>query len=348
MRNRTNKIILHIATPEKFIPGFIDLIRENFPIEEHIFIIWGDKNTYRYTSDKYIFHYERLLHAIPRIMIDSNRADKIIIHGLFSWKLAQILTWQPWTHKKINWIIFGGDLYFHKQCCHLPYFKKAEKYRRQLISRVGGLITYVEGDYKLAVKWYGAKGKHLNCIAYTSNIFTSNITSCTSTKTTILAGNSADPSNNHLEIFRKIQQSNIVDTVDRIYCPLSYGDMEYALEVNRLGKEIFGGIFYPLNTFTPLTEYLQILESVDVAIFAHERQQAMGNTINLLGMGKKVIMKHDTTSWKTLSSLGLKIYPFDEFDLSKIDLSISIQNNRKISDFFNKKNLINQLLEIFN
>lgn len=345
---KSRKIILHIAQPEKFIPEFINLIRANFRLDEHIFIIWGDKNKYPYKPDEYTFHYEALMYAIPRIMIMANMADKIIIHGLFNWRLARILTWQPWTYKKCNWIIFGGDLYFHKMNTQAPYYHQAEKYRRRLISKIDGLITYIEGDYKLAVKWYGAKGKHLNCITYTSNIFNHRITERTATKKIILAGNSADPSNNHLEIFNKIKKSNYLCTVDRIYCPLSYGDMEYAAEVNRLGKEIFGSIFFPLNTFTPFNEYIKILESVEVAIFAHERQQAMGNTISLLGMGKKVIMKTGTTSWETLTNLGLKIYPFEEFDLSEIDLSISILNNKKIMDIFNKQNLINQLGEIFN
>ena len=41
--------------------------------------------------------------------------------------------------------------------------------------------------------------------------------------------------------------------------------------------------FKPLVDFMPFDEYLNLLAKVDIAIFNHKRQQAMGNTTILLG-----------------------------------------------------------------
>ena len=41
----------------------------------------------------------------------------------------------------------------------------------------------------------------------------------------------------------------------------------------------------------PLSDYLKILGKIDIAIFNHERQQAVGNITSLLGLGKKVYIK---------------------------------------------------------
>lgn len=47
------------------------------------------------------------------------------------------------------------------------------------------------------------------------------------------------------------------------------------------GKELFGEKFIPLTEFMTFEKYLEFLGSIDIAIFAHKRQQAMGNTITI-------------------------------------------------------------------
>ncbi len=344
------KRILHIAGLDKFIPSFIDLVHKNFDQSSHCFIVWGDYEKYQYKKNEYTFHYKTLKHSIPRLILELNRADKIIIHGLFGWRLTQLLACMPWLHHKCHWVMWGGDLYFHQLNRDDPYFHKAERYRRLLIARLGGLVTYVAGDFHRAIEWYGATGKMFECIMYTSNIFHGEAPkiSCRKSKGIILlAGNSADPSNNHHEIFNKIIESGQQDLIERIYCPLSYGNQDYAIQTKNLGKKMFGDKFIALADFIPIDEYKKMLESVDVAIFAHNRQQAMGNTINLLGMGKKVIMRTDTSSWETINQLGIRIYALDEIDITPIDHESALYNHNIIRDYFNEKNLVQQLNQLF-
>ena len=45
-------------------------------------------------------------------------------------------------------------------------------------------------------------------------------------------------------------------------------------------------------------DYNKYLASIDIAIFHHDRQQAMGNVIGLISLGKKVVLKDSISSYE--------------------------------------------------
>ncbi len=55
------------------------------------------------------------------------------------------------------------------------------------------------------------------------------------------------------------------------------------------GEEWFGDKFVPMTDFMSFEQYLEVFKSLDVAIFNHRRQQAMGHTIMLFSIGKTVL-----------------------------------------------------------
>lgn len=57
---------------------------------------------------------------------------------------------------------------------------------------------------------------------------------------------------------------------------------------------------------------MNFLSSLDIAIFAHNRQQGFGNTVSLLGMGKTVYLKEEVTTYQALEKIGLKINSFNK------------------------------------
>ncbi len=119
----------------------------------------------------------------------------------------------------------------------------------------------------------------------------------------------------------------------KIICPLSYGgENNYVREVEDYGKKLFGNKFIPLKNFIPPGEYAKILREVDVALFNHKRQQALGTVLSLLYVGAKVFIRVETTSFDALSRLGLKLFPIEE--LGKLDFNdfIFIDNETKASN----------------
>lgn len=275
------------------------------------------------------------------------KADKIILHGLFDIYLVVILFFNPWLLKKCYWVIWGGDLYYYKLAKNNLKKTIKEIFRKFVIKRTGFLITYIPGDVELARKWYGAKGKYCECIMYLSNVF-HNVYQEQKKDCCIhiQIGNSADPSNNHAEIINlleEIKEENI-----KIYAPLSYGDKEYANKIINEGKEKFGDKFIPLVDFIEFEDYLAYMNKIDIAIFNHNRQQAMGNIINFIGKGKKVYIKKGTSHCKFLKECGLKTFDFEKnsFNLSLLSKRDIENNKTRIKTYFSESNLKDQLYKI--
>lgn len=148
----------------------------------------------------------------------------------------------------------------------------------------------------------------------------------------ILVGNSATETNNHLDLFVKIEQ--IVPADKKIIVPLSYGSHSYREYVILKGYDVFGEQFQPIVDFMPLSEYQLLQQSCSVAIFGHERQQAVGNVIMSLWNGAKVFLSENSLVYKYLISQGLIVYSIQN-DLSKEAICTSLSredilSNRKI------------------
>lgn len=352
------KKILHLASLDKFIPGFIDLLHQHFCSELHTVLTFGDKKKYPYHQTPNTMHFTtfKSVRVLFRTLLELHRHDKIILHGLFMNHLVILLSFMPWLHKKCYWVIWGWDLYYHQLAVKNAHYRFMEVFRKHLISRLGGFVTYVDGDYENARQWYGAKGKYCECIMYRSNVYSGGelFSSCEKEKIisdnkkfNLLVGNSADPANNHLDVFKKLAEFDLSNLVEKIYCPLSYGDPEYASQIKLKGEMMFGAKFYPLIDFMPLEQYNKILDEIDIAIFAHHRQQGMGNTINLLGRGKTVFMRDGTSSYDFFKKLGITIFPFEDLTIAIQSAETSLENNRSVSNYFSERNLITQLEIIF-
>lgn len=343
----SNKI-LHIAACYTFIPPFIEFINSNFESDNHEFLltpIMAESNLPNSKNIKLCGNTRsaRLSHY-SQVVTKMHQADKIIIHGLLDIRITQILFFSPWLLKKCYWVMWGADLYTYQLSERNKSWRKKEFFRRPVIKSMGHLVTYIPGDVDLARKWYGAKGEYHECLMYLSNTYKAlDAPSIQSDTVNIQIGNSADSSNNHFEILDKLlpfKDQNI-----KIYAPLSYGDQVYAKKVVTRGKELFGEKFIALTEFMPFEKYLQFLGSIDIAIFNHERQQAMGNTITLLGLGKTVFIRSDTTQWQFFKDKNIKVY--DSIKLDSLDKKEHWDNTLKVKDYFSEETLKKQLKEIF-
>lgn len=341
-------VILHLlGWDRKFVPPFIHFVRENFPDGRHEFVIYGRASAVDLHALGKVKHYESLLKNIASLSLQLRRAKRVILHGLFSSHLNYILALHAWLLRKCYWVIWGGDLYSHLPPRKTWRWRKDETLRRIVIKRLGGLVTQVPGDVDLARKWYGAMGQHVDCFVYPSNLFDDCQVSdgCKLGRVNVLIGNSADPSNNHIEIFERLFPYRDLDI--QIFVPLSYGDAENAAFVANQGRALFGSKFHPLTQFMPLAEYSELLSSIDVAVFNHKRQQAMGNITTLIGMGKKVYLRRDVTSSEFFSGIGVRVFPTDELDLSKIEAKDAARNKQIVENYFSKTRLKKQLESLF-
>jgi len=321
---------------DKFNVPFIDFVAEHFDITQHSFIfLQAPEYKYGMTKETDVIWIDKK-YKVVELLKYMYETDKIIIHGLWSPRLIQLLFIQPWLLKKCYWVMWGGDFYFPETQSWI---------KKQVIKRMGHFITYIKGDYELVKQWYGAKGKYHECFMYTSNLYKEyDIQLKTHDTINIQIGNSAGPTNNHLDILEKLKKFK--DENIKIFAPLSYGDEETAKKVSAKGEEHFGEKFIPLTEFIPFEKYLEFLGEIDIAIFAHKRQQAMGNTITLLGLGKKVYMRSDITPWQLFKDIDVKVYDVENIEIELIDDTTRIANKEKIKEYFSKEKLKIQLKDL--
>ena len=348
MKNRIS--ILHIFNDPKFSSGYFEfLIRHKVDLKNHSLFHYRCKKT---TCNDYgmdtVFA-PHFFSIIPNLVLLKSlfQANKIIIHSLAAPYLLFYLFLFPSLAHKSFWAIWGKDLYFYKNLEHPRiYHKVYEFFRKKVIKNIPNIIGFSKRDVELARKWYGTKAKLHFSFSYPSNCYEEYPQSVgCNDEVVILVGNSADPSNEHREAFSIIKK--YTDEKIKIISPLSYGDKKYAKYVKDLGYELFGDKFVALEDMLTKKKYFSLLADVDIGLFAHKRQQAMGSIIALLGMKKKVYIRNDITTWGTLSELGLKLYDLNEFDTSMPDEKVMVNNHVKIKDYFSEESLLRQWLNIF-
>lgn len=168
----------------------------------------------------------------------------------------------------------------------------------------------------------------------------------------ILVGNSATYTNNHLEVFEKLRHLDLDGR--KIYCPLSYGQTDYADEVAARGKALFGEKFVPLRDFMPLVEYNELIATCGIMIMNHERTQAAGNVIMSIFNGACVLLNRHSGLYEFLSGLGVYVYPMEENEplpasaIQSLTREQVLTNRRAMYEYFGSKKHDQRMLSALN
>jgi dTDP-N-acetylfucosamine:lipid II N-acetylfucosaminyltransferase len=133
----------------------------------------------------------------------------------------------------------------------------------------------------------------------------------------ILLGNSATPTNNHIEAMRVLSKLGMHGR--KVIVPLSYGDMKYQEKIIRVGEKLLGESFIPLTNYMSLPEYNQSVSGCGNLIMNHIRQQAIGNISSALLRGGKVFLRPENPIYKYYTRIGVKLFPFSD-DITIADL----------------------------
>ncbi len=326
-------MILHIINEEKFTKDYISFINSRFTPAEHMFCIIVAEKRKEYFA---IEDSSNITHIYTKIKRDSvklvkymKKAEKIIFHGLFS-RVAMIDLIISDSCKRSYSVLWGGDFYSHDVEDKILHCIK-----HKLLSETKGIIMELEDDYYLAKQWYNTEAKYFPCMLYFSNIVKEKTCSYDTAirkldgPMVIQIGNSADPSNNHIPVMKAL--SRYAEENISIFLPLSYGNKEYADNVIQYACNIFGDKVNAVTDYLPLDEYLDLLNSVDVAVFNHKRQQGLGNIISLISKGKKVYIPKDVTVYRYMRRNDVLVFPTEELEYTLFD-TLSNQNKKNNHD----------------
>jgi len=250
------------------------------------------------------------------------KTDTVIFHGLTDAKLWLKLVFHH-VVKRSSCVIWGYELYRHThqqrsikqiiiQCIHCLLMQRMQK-----------VITLNPGDGDLVQKYL--KRKNVEIIPYpligfalTQPIIAKPIQLKETEKNNglanalserplkLLIGNSAAKSNEHIDAFKQIM--HLAEHNIEVIVPLNYAGKEgYIKQVIKSGNTLFGKKFTPITTMLSKQAYNELLQDIDVAIFAHNRQQGLYVAYAMLLMGKPLFLRENTTSFDNLRSLGFSV-----------------------------------------
>ncbi|NVO18753.1 MAG: TDP-N-acetylfucosamine:lipid II N-acetylfucosaminyltransferase [Bacteroidetes bacterium] len=330
----------HIFTSESiYSKAFLQRLGDNLDLSDQIIVFRKQNVQFQFLPKRdspKIIYATTFISFIFKVLPNLLQSKWIYIHylpygpSLLFWFLFRRLL------KKTSWIVWGGDVFVYKEADKSLKNRFLEYLRKKIIPSFPEICSFIKDDALEAMKIYGSQAVYTP-ILYPIPL---NITDLKTTQQVdefpnhikILVGNSADPSNFHLDTLEMI--SKFKHQPIKIYCPLSYYyDKVYIKTVIENGHLHFGENFIPILNMMSSQEYISLLKCVDVGIMNHNRQQALGNILPLLYLGKKVYLRKDVSTFNFLTSLGCIVYDISEIFPSKFEEFIEIKSEFQQSNF---------------
>ncbi len=302
-------MIHHLIASSPYTGRFLRLIHDHpreFPPHDHSFWIESTRHS--------VFQVDRV-GELRRVAVGPwgflrafrglSRGDGVVIHQLSNPRLLLYLRANRESARRCAWSIWGGDVYYFKTRPRTLDHDLRESLRRAVIPSIPVISSMIPGDYETVRSVYGSRARYVSAFYPIPMDYASLVDGTRAaggSEVAILVGNSGDPSNAHAEVLRSLARFR---GQVRILAPLSYGKSRYVSAVRALGQELFGERFVALTEFLPPEQYARLIRGTDAAIMNHGHQQALGNIIAMLLMGKKVFVRSDATPYRYFLDLGI-------------------------------------------
>ncbi|WP_373399098.1 TDP-N-acetylfucosamine:lipid II N-acetylfucosaminyltransferase [Algoriphagus halophilus] len=121
-----------------------------------------------------------------------------------------------------------------------------------------------------------------------------------------------------MDAFEDLQQFQL--DMDKIVCPLSYGDTTYRNQIMLKGNKIFGDRFISLNDFMPYPDYVQQLLSCSYFFMNSLRQLGLGNILLLLYLGSKVILDKSNPVYRFFIKNEIRVFSIEEAKSGNLEI----------------------------
>lgn len=357
---------IHIVIDDKFIDGAISLFESDERLQ-NTYAIFGDNSNCKFVKSNRIVHL-----SSDSALSTINTYDVVVLHSLPAVPLEVIkkikegilVVWLAWGYDIYEppYNIIPVDLYGTetKRCIKRGFIRdnlrKLNVKRNYNLRRALERIDYFSGVFPYEIDLIKAshtyfKANPIDFYYGSTNFFIPENPSVVirTGKRNVIIGNSADPSNNHLDVL-KIISDRFLSFEGNMILPLSYGGTpDYINSVERTARQIAGDRVISLKSFLSLDEYLNLISNCKIAVFAHERQQASDNIFLQIMYGARVYMSETSASYNYLKGLGLKVFSIQS-DMKYFDTEMDeedVMENRKIlSSLYSSTKLIKRVKTI--
>ncbi|WP_157754615.1 TDP-N-acetylfucosamine:lipid II N-acetylfucosaminyltransferase [Salinivirga cyanobacteriivorans] len=372
---------------DKFIDSFIADVYTIGEQHNNVFWIHGNNGEKNYVNTvrpvEYIGHDQN---NIKRRLGNISIKDKIFIHGynlevgeyvydmpntIFVWLWGYEFYEEPkgandyWLYDSITKKILRKHRYprirFRKNILKIlpeviDVYKEKKRIKKELvlknkqISRIDYLVLHQRNIEELLLikKLYpNFKAKHIPGFYDINYDLAKNvqIKKAEQKEIKILVGNSANPANNHVDAFNKLKKYKNI----KVHCILSYGaGSGYIKDVEKIGYKYFANRFQPIKSFMARNDYVNFLGSIDVFFMYHNRQQAFGNIMTAIALGKSVFLKKNNPLFFFIEGMGIKCYDAERIKEYNLPVLIKKGNDRRSENLHKLKNHISDKARLSN
>lgn len=209
---------------------------------------------------------------------------------------------------------------FYKSLCKKDIIKKIHFFSPVLESEYPLVKNKCDKPFPAYLAWnYAANSKLLDdSIRYNYRVHGKDI----------LLGNSASLTNNHIEMIDFL--SGIDLSGEKIICPLSYGDQNYARDVIKYGEKKLKQNFYPLIDFMEYDQYIDLISRCTNVLMNHVRQQAVGNILAMLSKGAKIFLREENQLYNHFVKLGVKVFTIQQLLAKPSLLDVPLSNDEVV------------------
>lgn len=298
--------VIHVFadTPHHYIPMQQFFSAQCKPSCEQLFWIKSAKPVAGFT------HYKNN-NELFALLNNLDKNVQVVFHGLFDMHTWKKLLFNPIV-KRSSCVLWGGELYRHTKAGRTIKQRIVHGLHALLINRFKQVFALNQGDAQLAQKVF--KRKHVAVLPYPligMQVIKRDGAENTSEQVIkILVGNSASPSNNHIDALNKL--AHLAGDNIEIIMPLNYaGEPDYVERVISHANSLFKNKVTAITSMLSKAQYDALLNEVSMTVFAQQRQQGLYVAYAMLLMGKPLFLLGSTSSYANLSALGFKLYKTD-------------------------------------
>jgi hypothetical protein len=371
--------VLHLAIDEKFIPFARSMFAAAFPGNNRFRVQRYGTDSRRFVEAgadvTFVSRFYWFSRALER---DLEWADCIVLHSLNRW-FARALARAP-ARTLVVWHGWGGDYYDlldgYSDRLHLPLTEALERDLRgrsehdlttaslmrraarlirdnlllrhlpgKVLSRID-VVSMMPAEFDLLKRSRPEVRAQFHQLYYSSaeDSFLPGPPSMSGPN--ILLGNSATPTNNHLDAFEALRNTDLGDR--EIITPLSYGRKDYMEAVCARGRRLFGSRFVPVLNYMSADEFGKRIATCGFMVMNHVRQQATGTVSIGLLKGAKVFLREENLLLPFYREKGAHIAEFPPRDgerdpaepFSSLSEAQRRDNRRVVMDYWSRRKIV--------
>lgn len=332
---------LHLIKDEKFPDSAYEFFEAVAP-GQNTFLLDGKSAPIRHLKKVKPARVSKYAFWSPKFIRSLEQYDAIILHSLYAFSLEvlarlsdrvpvvwigmgydyyDLLTTNPSDLLKPETLAFQGPITSKLTKTPKQLIKGIvrrglhpnAKHKRKLVQKIDLFAPVLQSEYFLVKDAVGTK-QFPEYVRWNygkiADLVDGKLGNIGITGKNILIGNSANPTNNQLDIFRILAKTGI-PADSKLIVPLSYGNPAYREKVIEEGQRLFGDQFEPVTEFMDLDEYIELLSTCSSVIMNHLRQQGAGNLFITLFLGAKVYLDTANPLYAEFEDMGLTVSPME-------------------------------------